>query len=673
MLVGEAPFTGPSVQAIVARVMTEQPRGIALQRKSVPAGVEVAVMRALEKLPADRYSSAAEFVAALGAQVSAASIAPRAAERTRAYVVTAVTVAALCLAGGWLLGRRTTGDASAVAWNASIVLPDSLALEPLIVISEGTSTIALSPDGTQLAFVSRVGKSPRLFVRSMSDFSIRALDGTDGALAPFFSPSGDAVAFFAGTSLKQVTLADGRVTTVANVVDGWGGVWAPDGRMFVARRRASQLEEIGPGGDSLHAIGCPVGCSFPDLLPDGLHVIASDGSGLRVFDLQQGTSSALLRADAKSEDDRVRGMSARYDGDGHLVYVGPGGQLFAVPFDAKLAKVTGAPVQLIDGVRVETGRGAAQFALSRSGVLAYAPGPVTSVGILVRADRSGKLDTISAPPANYSTLELTPDGKRIVTRVLTGDGDATIQVVDALSGKVTPWISGASLTRPYWAADGRRVVFTRGGGSDRGAFIGDPELSAPPVRLRLSIDLVEPHPTSDSSSYWGWIGDTLVIVRTDGSPPHKIPSHTGVGAASSDDRWFLSEEFQPGATAIVARSLDGTGRRIVIASGGQFSMVGWVPGGHEFIMADAQTMRVRDAGQTVQGFFAANYDASSSDPIGAPRLLFRANVADFPGRNYGVGMGGNRFVFKQQVASPPPREIRMMSNWHQRLGEGTRR
>src|SRR5436309_1115511 len=65
MLVGEAPFTGPSVQAIVARVMTENPRPVTGQRRSVPEHVNAAVLRALEKLPADRFHSAAEFSNAL--------------------------------------------------------------------------------------------------------------------------------------------------------------------------------------------------------------------------------------------------------------------------------------------------------------------------------------------------------------------------------------------------------------------------------------------------------------------------------------------------------------------------------------------------------------------------------------------------------------------------------
>ena len=65
MLAGEPPFTGPTPQAILARVMTEEPRPLTLRRKTVPPHVEAAVARALEKLPADRFQTAADFAAAL--------------------------------------------------------------------------------------------------------------------------------------------------------------------------------------------------------------------------------------------------------------------------------------------------------------------------------------------------------------------------------------------------------------------------------------------------------------------------------------------------------------------------------------------------------------------------------------------------------------------------------
>lgn len=65
MLTGEPPHTGATVQAIIARVLTEKPRGVRVVRPSVPEHTANAVDRALEKLPADRWRTAREFCEAL--------------------------------------------------------------------------------------------------------------------------------------------------------------------------------------------------------------------------------------------------------------------------------------------------------------------------------------------------------------------------------------------------------------------------------------------------------------------------------------------------------------------------------------------------------------------------------------------------------------------------------
>jgi serine/threonine protein kinase len=67
MLIGEPPFSGPTAQAIVAKVLTEEPRPLIPRRRSIPAEVEDTVLTALEKLPADRFGSAHEFAASLTA------------------------------------------------------------------------------------------------------------------------------------------------------------------------------------------------------------------------------------------------------------------------------------------------------------------------------------------------------------------------------------------------------------------------------------------------------------------------------------------------------------------------------------------------------------------------------------------------------------------------------
>jgi hypothetical protein len=102
MSMGEPPFTGPTAQAIVAKVMTEAPHPLHLHRKSVTPEIEGAVLQALEKLPADRFASAADFAAALeGRLATRATIrsAPVTAATGRWRVATAaVALAAIAAA-----------------------------------------------------------------------------------------------------------------------------------------------------------------------------------------------------------------------------------------------------------------------------------------------------------------------------------------------------------------------------------------------------------------------------------------------------------------------------------------------------------------------------------------------------------------------------------------------
>jgi TolB-like protein/Flp pilus assembly protein TadD len=82
MLAGEPPFSGPTAQVVLMRRFTETPRPIRQLRDTVPAEVEAAVAKALQRSPADRFESAAEFGRALEGGVTAAGGAPGTAAPT---------------------------------------------------------------------------------------------------------------------------------------------------------------------------------------------------------------------------------------------------------------------------------------------------------------------------------------------------------------------------------------------------------------------------------------------------------------------------------------------------------------------------------------------------------------------------------------------------------------
>lgn len=589
---------------------------------------------------------------------------------TRAVLAATLLIAAAGLAGGWWLSRQGGGVSSTVPISASLLLPDSMRIQPQLATAEGTATLALSPDGSLLAFAGSHGTRSALFLRPLAQFAVRALDGTEGAQAPFFSPSGESIYFFAADGLKRVVVADGRVTLVRVPPSGtfageaWGGTTMPDGTIVLSQRLASELLVLSPTGDSLRTVACRSICAFPAAMPDGRHVLATSGDVLFVIDIETGDGRPVTRRSAADQDENVRATMARVDGDGHVVYAREG-RLYAAPLDGGRARLTGPAAVVVDSARTESGRGAAQFAINASGTLVYAPGDVMTRGILVRADRSGTLDTIPAPADDYTALDLTPDGRRVVARV-GAPGDAKLEVIDVATGRIVPWIAGGRLGQAKWMTDGRRIAFVR----NDSAFIGDTEANASPAPLpRGTAILNAVTPLSDSGAFLSQVGDSIGVVANGQTIGSRLAvSAAAIVTATGDGRWVIAQHLRGRDNgAIVAYALDGSERRAVIAPG-SFGMPVWVTGGHEVIAAEVLIASTPGGGgETRQTFYAMRYDPAQATPFGQPQRLFTALVADFPGRTYAVGRGGERFVLKQHIATAPLREVRVLTAWHERL------
>ncbi|MBL0170358.1 MAG: protein kinase [Gemmatimonadaceae bacterium] len=146
MLTGDPPFTGSSVQAVVAKVMNANAERPSLTRKAVTPALEAAVLRGLEKLPADRFGTAAEFATALvqesiGAATSARPVA--AARRTRTGLMTLglFTLVAGASAGWFAHGRANSSTQSA-------------APRPVRLTHAGqVGCAAIAPGGQQFALI----------------------------------------------------------------------------------------------------------------------------------------------------------------------------------------------------------------------------------------------------------------------------------------------------------------------------------------------------------------------------------------------------------------------------------------------------------------------------------------------------------------------------------------
>ncbi|MCL4864401.1 MAG: serine/threonine protein kinase, partial [Gemmatimonadales bacterium] len=408
MLAGEPPFTGPTVQAIVARVMSEEPRSLVQQRKAVSPMVEDTVLRALEKLPADRFATAAEYSAALGAGADGGTRATRAwptAPGTRpgmSMVTAAAVVLGIAALWGWL---RPTPVPAVIRYR--------LAVDSVQVLRLWSGELAISPDGSILAYAGGVN-SP-LMVRRRDGLDFQPMDGTGGAASPFFSPDGTQLGYFQNGKLMVAPLAGGPpVVYDDSLTTPEGAAWTEAGTILRAWKDSLGVFSIGqmvaaPGArvTPLTTVDTAAGETshlLPEALPGKngvLFQVAFRGGrrAIGVTGLAGGQHAILFDGDR-----------ARYARSGHLVYSTTDGSLWAVPFDAGARRVTGSPTQVGGGLP-GTMVGPVNFAVSETGTLVHALETPTTRNELVWVTRGGHRTPFdTAWRAAFASPRLSPDG-----------------------------------------------------------------------------------------------------------------------------------------------------------------------------------------------------------------------------------------------------------------------
>ena len=261
MLLGQPPHTAATAQAVIAKVIIDEPRRITAERKTVPPHVEYAVHRALAKLPADRFASAAEFRDTLSNPNAAvawpASVPGDGDTWTRIVVknrwlLWAMPLTLVLLAGaavwGWF--RPTTQPQQSLA---KFELP----YESGMSWQGARHATAISNDGSLIAYTGATAATGQLHIRPIDQLKPNRVDGTDGATDPFFSPDGQWVGYTTVTGLHKVSLAGGAPVPILEFSDPRGAVWEPDGAIvFGSGSGLWRLPPAGGGSRATHDTKC---------------------------------------------------------------------------------------------------------------------------------------------------------------------------------------------------------------------------------------------------------------------------------------------------------------------------------------------------------------------------------------------------------------------------------
>jgi serine/threonine-protein kinase len=670
MLAGEPPFIGPSSQAIVAKVLTEHPPPLRPKRPMVPPAAEAAILRALQKLPADRWGSAREFAEALagtGQQPAAAETVAIAAARPGARQAARPVVLWL----GWILAALATVVAAWAATRPVPELPPSrLAIMAPGLGGSGASSsrrhVAFLPDGEGVVYaVVGTDGQLRLVRQGLDADRPTPITGTLGLGSPLVSPNGRWVVGTASvnTQVLKVPLEGGTAELVARgMLSSDDATWAPDGTLWTSTDQGGLAEVV---RDSLVLRVPRDQHRLQQILPDGRtalvirNPLGNSTGPVRLVDLKTGRASDLLTTPV---------VEARVT-QGFLVFVTGNGNLHAAPLDRSARRLTGEPVIIATGVAI-TGTAVGQFAVAGNGNVAYIPEEPSS---LVFVDRAGGSRVVTAERRNFHHPMFSPDGRRLSTDFNSVEG-RNVWVLALAEGTLTRATFDREGHDATWTPDGRFLTYIAPQSQSGATTL---------VLLRKRPGSAEPADTllvSPRLSYTGvWLRDgsglvtTATGLRRSGHGADSASTDSRADAAmiggggkgpltplvaspfaeqyvgvSPDGRWISFVSDQSGRDEVYVRDLAGEQDQVLVSLEGGSEPV-WGPDGKELFY--------RETGQDNPHLVAARIETSPTIRVASRSRLFPIGdiVGTGPHANYDISPDGKMFAMVRR--SPAARIV----------------
>lgn len=638
MLTGEPPHTGSTSQAIIARLMTEEPRPLTTIRRAVPVYVDQAVRHALEKLPADRFATAAQFGDALqgrGAVSREYASGPDthpSHSRVMSYLPWALFAGSAILAASLLSRAEETSSEPIVT---QLLPPEGQTFED--------AQFAIARNGRQIVFVARAADgSTALWLQHLDSLDATRLAGTEDAVRPFWAPDGDQIGFFSRGALRTVAVNGGSLRELCPAASPSGGDWSRNGTIVYHPAIGSPLHRVSAEGGECRPIGSEPG-GRPSFLPEARYVL-SGGRG--ILDTESATLAPLqLRTPA-----------------GEHVFAAPNfilfvetGSLYSIPVRLPSGAPTGPPRLLLP--RLSTPR--SRLALSATSRVLIANMPRSGSDRLAWVNRKGEIVDSSLSRGGW-TAALSNDGRRLATGgfgMILHDLDRGTQTklqVEPVPGQphnteAPVWSPGDSLIayskgRPYglW-------MYRVSDGSRRSLFESGNRRVVPTDWSHDGRTIIYTVLAGDSvprDEIWQYD-----VKTRDKRPVFPSAASVSDGQLAPGGRWLAYVSDETGRREVYLRPYPGPGASVPISTAGGRAPRWRSDGSELFFIAPGGTV------MTV---------ATSALPhVGKATMLFRS-IAEPSESVFSVTPDGQRFL----LYTPSPlanRALTVIQNWPARV------
>jgi Tol biopolymer transport system component len=657
MLTGAAVFQRDSRIATLSAVLESIPPELP---DHLPPALRRIVQRCLEKHADERFQSARDLAFALNGLSDVAGTASgvvaghRGSRRVDWRIAAAIALASAAVAVMITAGLRSQP-------------PPPVKSAARFVIEPPTRFVAmsLSPDGRTLAYATRGTAANQIYLRSLDRFEAIALEGSELANGPVFSPDGKWVAYHSRGKLKKLPITGGTPVTLCDAAEFLSMSWSETNHLFTAQRKSAVMRVSADGGvseivTSLDPARGELDHHTPRLLPGGKALLFTIHAGPEMFrvavrSLETGEQRILV-------DDA---FDAQYVASGHLLFA-RGNAIYAAPFDVSRLQLTGPERLILEQVYTEPYDGYAGLAVANDGTITYAPETKSERRALVWVTRDGSIEPLPIPESSYDYPALSPDDKRLAVHIANGTSK-NIFLFELATASLTRVTLGGIESKPIWAPDGKQITYASGKGADRHVFMQPLDGSAPPHSLYRTHHDVWPA---------AWTPDmrSLLFVET---PPTEFADikvlHLGATPAvepllvndspefypslSPDGRWLAYVSFEGARSEVYVRTLHGGAPRQISANGGSHAR--WSRDGREvfYLRAGGYMMSV---------------------PVNlTPALTFGKPVTLFQGRYVATGLGppsydvtsdGQRFLMvKPSPEELAPGRIHVVLNWFEEL------
>ncbi|MFI5311164.1 MAG: protein kinase [Gemmatimonadales bacterium] len=584
MLTGNPPHVGSSAQQIIMRIITDPVRPVSDVRKAVPANVAAAVIRSLEKLPADRFESAKAFGDALGnpafhTLAGAGAHAPAAPRRSRVMGAAGWAVAAImALAAGWQW-RQRRAEVEPEQPTVRATLPVRFASSNVA----GLTPLAISANGSLIAYrgtdsAGAIG----LFYRALGTSTETRINDLPTAGTPFFAMDGSGLGYTVRGMMRVQTLEGGGTRDLIAIA-GAGGItaaWGADGYITIANGRAL-IRVRATGGKPDTVLVSPEGERLlqPSLSPDGRTVFCArlEGSAFRAASL------VALRLDTRKVIPLgIIGFHPVLVGEHTLTYATAEGTLYAVSFNLGALKAGTDSRVLAQGISLNI-NGIPRVAVApRTGTAVFLAGSGARERELALLDRGGRARVVVPESRAFRYPRFSPDGQRIAvgTGGSSGPFSGDVWIATLATGGLLRVTTDTISYHPEWEADGRHLLVIKGqppavpGAVYRVAADG----TSPATRV-----VARPHPVFEAIPLAGGRGvifredadalnrDIYATAPDSGAAPVPLAAtrfdEKGI-ALAPDGKWFAYTSNESGANEVYIRRVAPESPRWAVSRGG---------------------------------------------------------------------------------------------------------